>query len=328
RARRGIPRDCHGDLHLDHIYHLPDRASPGDLAIIDCIEFNERFRFIDPVADMAFATMDFEYHGRRDLAQAFSDAYFHASGDDEGRELLSLYVAYRATVRGMVEGLLKGEKEVPVAERAAALARARGHWLLALGALAPPGERPCLLLVGGLPGTGKSTLARRLAEEAGFGVIRSDVVRKELAGIPIDFPTPSERREELYSSESTERTYRECLHRAEQHLFEGNRVIVDATFREERYRRMFRAAATRNGVPFLFFGCAARPETIQSRLAARRDDASDADWEVHTRLKAEWEHPPREVASLHHTLSTEVSTESAARQALAILRDEGLVGRL
>jgi aminoglycoside phosphotransferase family enzyme len=132
RAAQGRPRDCHGDLHLDHVYYFPDQKPPAELVIIDCIEFNERFRFIDPVADMAFVIMDLAFHGRRDLARTFADAYFAAAGDGEGRPLLPLYTAYRATVRGMVEGLKLAEKEVPQAERDAALERARAHWLLAL----------------------------------------------------------------------------------------------------------------------------------------------------------------------------------------------------
>ncbi len=133
RARRGIPRDTHGDLHLDHVYLFPERPPPDDLVIIDCIEFNERFRFADPVADMAFLAMDLVFHGRRELARAFSDAYFRAAGDEEGRALLPFYTAYRAVVRGKVEGFELAEREVPEVEKAAARTRARGptgcwHW--------------------------------------------------------------------------------------------------------------------------------------------------------------------------------------------------------
>jgi aminoglycoside phosphotransferase family enzyme len=135
RARRGVPCDTHGDLHLDHVYLFPVRPAPGDLVIIDCIEFNERFRYADPVADMAFLTMDLRYHGRADLADTFATAYFRASGDEEGRALLPFYEAYRAVVRAKVEGMEIGETEVPEGERAAALARARSHWLLALAEL-------------------------------------------------------------------------------------------------------------------------------------------------------------------------------------------------
>ncbi len=131
RAERGMPRDTHGDLHLDHIYSFPEKQPPADLVIIDCIEFNEQFRFMDPVADMAFPAMDFAFQGRRDLARTFAEAYFRAAGDEEGRALLPLYTAYRAAVRGKVEGLLLAEQEVPEAERAAALTRPglTGCWL-------------------------------------------------------------------------------------------------------------------------------------------------------------------------------------------------------
>src|SRR5262249_36057065 len=152
-----------------------------DLVCVDCIEFNERFRFIDPAADVAFAVMDFAFHGRHDLARAFAGAYFRASGDDEGRALLPLFTAYRAAVRGAVEGMKFAEAEVSAAERAAALDGARGHWLLALAEAEEPGRRPCLVLVGGLQGAGKSTLAQALAGRAGFERVRSDEVRKALA---------------------------------------------------------------------------------------------------------------------------------------------------
>src|SRR5262249_40665680 len=93
RAASGVPRDTHGDLHLDHVYLFPDRAPPDDLVAIDCIEFNERFRFADPVADMAFLVMDLHYRGRPDLAELFADEYFRAAADAEGRKLMAFYSA-------------------------------------------------------------------------------------------------------------------------------------------------------------------------------------------------------------------------------------------
>ncbi len=122
RAARGIPGDTHGDLRLDHVYLLPDRNPLDKLAVIDCIEFNERFRFADPVADMAFLVMDLAFHGRGDLANVFSDEYFRASSDEEGRALLPFYSAYRAVVRGKVEGLELLETEIPQSERTIAKA--------------------------------------------------------------------------------------------------------------------------------------------------------------------------------------------------------------
>lgn len=326
RAERGIPRDCHGDLHLDHVYYFPDKEAPADLVIIDCIEFCERFRFIDPVADMAFPAMDLVYHGRRDLARTFADAYFRAAGDEEGQVLLPLYTAYRATVRGMVEGLELTEKEVPEAERVAALQRARAHWLLALTELEEPGRKPCLLLVTGLPGTGKSRLAQELAQSADFSVVRSDVVRKELAGLASQGQTPPNLRESLYTQAWNDRTYTECLSRAGRLLLEGRRVLVDATFREEQERQTFLKAAVQWGVPFDILLCHARPETVRKRLENRQRDVSDADWLVYLQLAANWEKMDTLAGGIFHPISTEGSPEQVRSLALAALRQSGLYG--
>jgi aminoglycoside phosphotransferase family enzyme/predicted kinase len=305
RATRGVPRDTHGDLRLDHVYLFPDRPPPADLVIVDCIEFDDRFRFADPVADMAFLAMDLHFHGRRDLARAFADAYFRAAGDAEGSALLPLYAAYRAAVRGKVEGMQLAEREVPEAEREAARVRARAHWLLALGLLEEPARRPALVLVAGLPGTGKSTLARGLAERAGFDILRSDVVRKELAGGLTG--------EALYTPKWGRRTYAECLRRAEALLFEGRRVLVDANFRREEQRRLFLDRAGRWAVPALLLLCRADPAEIRERLARRHGDASDADWSVFAKLAAEWE----ESGAATRPWCREVVTTGAREQALA-----------
>jgi aminoglycoside phosphotransferase family enzyme/predicted kinase len=317
RAQRGIPRDTHGDLRLEHIYVFPDRPQPGHLVIVDCIEFNDRFRFIDPVADMVFLVMDFQAHGRRDLAQLFTSAYFQAACDEEGWALLPLYTAYRAAVRGKVDGLKLAEKEVPEAEQQAALLRARAHWLLALGLLEEVDRKPCLVLVAGLPGAGKSTLARALAAQAGFEVIRSDVVRKELAGGVIG---PA-----LYTPEWSQRTYAECQRRVEALLFEGRRVLVDANFRREDQRRLFLDLAARWAVPVLLLLCRAAPELVRQRLTGRRGDASDADWSIYRQLAAEWEEPAESTRVHCRHISTDGAPEQAQRVALEALRELDLL---
>jgi predicted kinase len=295
--------------------------------IIDAIEFNERFRHADPVADMAFLVMDLEAMGQHGLASAFADAYFAATQDLEGRSLLLFYTAYRAGVRAKVEGLKAAEPEIAEEDRARARQKARARWLLALGALETESERPCLLLVGGLPGTGKSTLARGLAESAGFTVIRSDIVRKELAGNSAEESVLSALGQGIYTPEWNDRTYAACLRRAEAALFEGRRVLVDTSFKAEARRRLFLDAAARWGVPGILIVCQGDPAMIEKRLRDRRDDASDADWSVHQRAAAEWEPlgPETQTQTQTCTVVTDASPDATRAQALAALRARGLV---
>jgi predicted kinase len=313
--------------------------APDDLVIVDCIEFNERFRYADPVADIAFLYMDFLYHGRRDLAEQFANEYFQApspppspsggegagEGDEEGRELLSFYGAYRAAVRGKVEGFELTEEEVPEKERAQALTRARAHWLLALGLLEKPSQRPGLLLVAGLPGTGKSTLARSLSQRANFRLIRSDIVRKELAGWRSGHRNQDLLKAEIYSPAWTDRTYAECLDRAEKLLFQGQRVIVDATFREEKKRRDFLELAARLTVPVALMVCQTDPEIVRLRLGARRGDVSDADWSVYRQAVEQWEEPGARTRRVLHTIRTDGMPEESFSYAKQVLRELNLL---
>lgn len=317
RARRGVPRDTHGDLHLDHVYLLPSEASPHDLVMIDCIEFADRFRYADPVADMAFLAMDLSFHGRRDLARAFVEAYFEASGDAEGRLLLPYYSAYRAIVRAKVEAIKLSEKEIDKSEHTAAAMQSRAHWLLALGELAEPAQRPALLLVAGLPGSGKSTLAKALAASAHFEVLRSDVLRKQL--------TASYPGENVYSEAWTERTYAAMFTQTEQFFWQGRRVLIDANFREDGWRRLFLDAAQRWCVPAFFIHCQAAPDVIRERLAARKNDASDADWKVYQTLQSQWQPLSHVVRSMAIPLDTSGQVGDSEAALRAALQSAGLL---
>ena len=235
RADHGIPCDAHGDIRMDHVYLFPDNRPPDDLAIVDCIEFNVRFRAADPVADLAFLVMDLIRHGHRDQACWFRDAYLKCASDDRGAVLVPFYVSYRAAVRAKVNAIKASSPEVSSSERTKAQLDARAQWLLALGSLEAYGRRPCLVLMSGLPGTGKSTLAHKLASHAGFEMVRSDQVRKELAKASDQTggEAVSGYESGIYTPEWNVRTYEECLARADAGLLEGKRVIVDASFRDE-----------------------------------------------------------------------------------------------
>ena len=284
-ARR--PRDTHGDLRLEHVYWFPDRDPPGDWIAVDCIEFDDRFRYADPIADIAFLAMELSLEGRGDLAQAFVEAYMAATGDDDGRPLLPFYRSYRAAVRGKVDGMKLAETEVPAADRAVARVAPRPVAIRARGARGR-GRKPAVVLVGGLPGAGKSSLARNLADQANFTVIRSDQIRKELAGRTAqDAPAPFG--EGLYTADWNARTYAECLHRAEQVVFLGQRALIDAMFYEESRRRVLLDAARRWGVTGCLILCKAEPDVIRDRLAGRQGDASDAGLAIYAEIAQRWE---------------------------------------
>ncbi|APZ91747.1 polynucleotide kinase [Fuerstiella marisgermanici] len=321
RAECGVPRDTHGDLRLDHVYLLPDREPPGEIVVVDCIEFSERFRFADPIADVAFLVMGLNLRGRKELGREFLESYLAASGDEEGAELVSFYTAYRATVRGKVEGMKLSRDEMTDADRERAMSKSRGSWLLALGELETPIDRPCLLLIAGLPGTGKSRLAESLADQANLQVIRSDVVRKELAGVAEVQHDAAEFGEGIYTNEWNRRTYAECLRRAEELLFEGGRVIVDANFRSETDRHTFLNAATQLGVRSGMLLCEANSEVVRKRLQQRRGDASDADWSTYERAATTWEEPGPQTQAATKTVDTDGTAEDVTAQALKVLTE-------
>ena len=323
---------------------------------MDCIEFNLRFRAADPVADMAFLVMDLIRHGCRDLADSFRDAYLAYAGDDQGARLVPFYVAYRAAVRAKVNGIKANASELSAAERTKAMNDARAQWLLALGALEDRRRRPGLVLIAGLPGTGKSTLARALASHAGFEVIRSDQVRKELAAVsrhregeaPSELDDAVARREPrppeitqgrlahanggadkesgddyasgIYTPEWNERTYRECFSRADAALFDGQRVIVDASFRDESQRRRFLDLATQWCVPVMLLICQADAALVKTRLEARRNDVSDADWAIYQEAARRWEPLGPRTRQLCHAIDTGRDQPQPLVQALDVLR--------
>lgn len=321
RASDGRVRDLHGDLRLEHVFLFPDRLPPNDVVILDGVEFDPGLRRIDVVADIAFLVMELSFAGRHDLARIVAEVYFSEANDDTGRSLLPLFTAYRSAVRAKVAAILGSESEISHPDRDEALARSRAHWLWSLSELEEPIHRPALLLVSGLPGTGKSTLARGIADAAHFDeVLRTDVVRKELTARSKQTADSAD----LYSAELTERTYDECCCRARKRLLSGGRVIVDATFQRELFRRRFLQLALDCGVRAVWLECLAPTDVVQHRLQSRHGDPSDADWSVYQLIKDRWEPASIFTDRFHQIIDTGGPNAPAVEAACEVLKTHGL----
>jgi aminoglycoside phosphotransferase family enzyme/predicted kinase len=319
RRRAGRIREGHGDLHAANV--CVDRGEP---VLFDCIEFSPRLRCADVAAEVAFLAMDLAHHGRAHLAAAFVDAYVAASGDPELRALLPFYASYRATVRGLVASIAAAEPGRAAADRAAQAARANSYFDLARYAYAGGAPRPLLLLLGGLPASGKSTLARALAERLALVPLNSDVVRKQRAGLAPTARGGAGYGAGLYGPAATEATYAALVDAARAWLGRGVSVALDASFRQAAHRARAVAMAEALGVPWLAVECVCAPDVARARLAARARHAtavSDADRAIYTQLAREWE-PWTELPAAHHrVVDTARGLETAVGAVLAAVSD-------
>jgi uncharacterized protein len=323
--------DCHGDLHLDHV-HL----TPGATTIFDCIEFNDRFRFIDIANDLAFLAMDFDFKGRSDLANLFLRNAARELGDPGMLKVANFYKCYRAFVRGKVETIQATEKETTNPQEHER--QAVRYFRLALR-YAIAGSEPLILVVMGRVGTGKSTIAKRLASELDWPVFSSDEIRKTLAGVPLTRRTPPELRDKIYSAQMTRRTYTKlledgfaaigCSRGRRPRLFQPHKgVILDATFSTRALRKVLRDECKKANVPFRFIELEVDPSEIKKRLKVRDEktaEASDARLEDFDKLNAGYE-PPSELAPDLIRVSTTTSVSDSVKAIFQCLADQQLVG--
>ncbi len=289
RRAAGFVRRCHGDLHLKNICLIDGRPR-----LFDGIEFNDDLSVIDTLYDLAFLVMDLEHRGRRPLGNLVLNRYLRSGKQIPGLAVLPLFLAARAMVRAMVNASaakLEEEDETAGVPAEVFRAEARAYFTAAAAFLAPP--RPCLVAVGGLSGSGKSSLARALAPDLGPApgalILRSDVLRKQLFGVDDAVALP----EEAYRPEVSKRVYEELRRRARVGLAAGQAVVVDALHNRPDDRAAVEAisqdptlceiAGEGAALPFHGFWLDAPPKTLMERVARRhraRGDASDATPEV------------------------------------------------
>lgn len=262
RISGGWVRDGHGDLIADDIYCLDDGPR-----IIDCLAFNDRWRIGDVLADIAFLVMDVHRLAGAEAAEKLMHWYHEYTNEQHPASLAHHYVAYRASVRAKVACLRVAQGDE------ASVEVARRYLALALDHL----ERARLrvIMIGGAPGTGKSTLARQLGDHFGYVVLSSDEIRKDITQTPRDEHRFAPEGEDIYQPGVNRLTYDELRREADLLLRAGCGVILDATWRDPHDREAVRQLAQRREVELVELRCSLSLEEAKARVTNRLADPDD-----------------------------------------------------
>lgn len=298
RVAEGLIVDGHGDLLADDIFCVQ-----GKPALLDCLEFDDKLRYVDCVDDAAFLAMDLEFLGRKDLGAHFFERYAAHSAHAVPPALAHFYIAYRAGVRAKVDCVRLSQGKPQAADDAAR------HLAIAVEHLQTGRVR--LALVGGNPGTGKSTVARALAEQTGAQVISTDDVRRELRDSGAISGEAGVLNEGLYEPGNVATVYEAALRRARPHLDDGRSVILDGTWRDPQLRAQARRLASETHSAAVELRCAAAADTAAGRITTRAPGNSEVTPEIAAAMaarQAEWD--------TAHRIDTSGSPEDSARQAL------------
>jgi aminoglycoside phosphotransferase family enzyme/predicted kinase len=280
RINNGRIVDGHGDVRCESVC-----VTDNDIYIYDCIEFNDRFRCDDVASEVAFLAMDLDARGRPALGYFFTEAYERRIGDSDFFTLLPFYRCYRAYVRGKVLSFELNEAEFSAAEKDAAAQQAQHYFDLAKR-YATPLAQPTVIAVAGLPGTGKTSVARALASELGMRVVSADAVRKELFGAA---KKPADYEQGAYTPEANRLTYQKLIETGREFLERDGGVILDATFRRAEDRQAAQEMAAALNAQWRVIECQLAPELVKARLeqrAARHEGLSDATWEIYLKQRA------------------------------------------
>lgn len=311
RVEWGRIIDGHGDLRAEHVYLF------DGIQIIDCIEFNDRFRYGDAASDLAYLTMDLEYLRRGNLIEPFLTAYVDHSRDYAVYSVLDFYSAYRAIVKMKVDCL----RSIEVADHeevAALMERAGTYAGLAYG-YAVQFSRPTLWVLCGLPATGKSTLAEALGQVFSIRVLASDRVRKEELGLGEGREMVVPYGTGIYRSAMRQRVYSRMLAMAQEDLKNGRSVVLDAGFSRVKWRREARQLALDLDTGVVFVECVCPEATIRDRLQRRRAEGSLSDARVEhlADMIQSFEPLSEAVSSEYFTVDTGGSLHRALVQLLA-----------
>lgn len=270
RIAQGKIKECHGDLHLNNICLYKKQ-----IQIFDCIEFCPEFRNIDVIYDVAFMVMDLDFHKRSDLANIFLNIYLEKTGDYEGALLLPAYLCMRAMIRGNVNSMTAKNTEpskTASSDQPHYWQRATDYFQLAARYTHP--RQGQIVIMSGLSGSGKSTVARHLAPQLQAIHIRSDAVRKQLAGVPLE--QSGAEGSHIYNPAMTQKTYQRLADLGLSLANIGWTVILDAKYDQIALRSEVMTRADLAQIPVRLLYCTAPVDVLRSRLQNRQGDISDA----------------------------------------------------
>ena len=304
RVAEGHVRDGHGDLLADDVFCLRDGPR-----VLDCLEFDDDLRAVDALDDAAVLAMDLERLGAPEEAQTFLADFVEFAGGPCPPSLVHHYVAYRAVMRAKIAAIRVRQGDAEAHEQVGQL--------LSIGLRHLRTGQPTLTLVGGLPGTGKSTLAAAVADACGAAVVQSDRMRKELIGEDPNQAHMEPWESGIYRPEITAHTYEGCRQRAARLLAMGESVVMDASWSSASARQAAREVAhkTRSGLRELC--CTVAPEIARLRIAARslaEPQPSDATFDIAARMAPDFAPWPEAVP-----IDTSGSAAETVRLALAVL---------
>jgi aminoglycoside phosphotransferase family enzyme/predicted kinase len=269
RRAGGMIRECHGDLHLANMFLEHDQVT-----VFDGIEFNDDFRWIDIISEIAFTVMDFEDRGRQEAGWRLLNRWLEATGDYAGVRVLPFYLCYRAMVRAKVAGL-QARGVPPHAHRMQTLAGQFDTYLHLAESYATR-HSPAVIITSGMSGSGKSFHTQTLLERLPAIRVRSDVERRRVTPTPHSDDVDHGIDHGRYSPEATATVYQSLLHHAEAIVSAGLPAIVDATFLRANFRYQFRALAERLEIPFVILSFESPEPVLRARIRERRELGNDA----------------------------------------------------
>ena len=265
RQKENKIRECHGDLHLKNICLWNNK-----IQLFDRIEFNEEFRYVDVMCDVAFTVMDLDARNRQDLSNIFLNTYLEHTGDWQGLQVLPVYLSRQAYVRAKVNSMILDDPNISQENHQKAQQEAKNYYHLAWKYTQQ--HQGKIIIMSGLSGSGKTTVAKYIAEKINGILIRSDAVRKHLGNVSLDETGNSE----LYSEEMNQKTYERLIKLGEIVAKEGFNLILDAKFDRHQLRKPVMEIAKKDNIFLTILSCYAPVEILSDRLSKRKGDISDA----------------------------------------------------